>query len=198
MGRPKDEKAIRKAIAYVPPILFCALLIAFAWIRNHETDAPIKAVLQQSEPLTLTQQAIENYLCGAGFTLQEGLVLDGDGQTAGTLAVTEDGAIQEMALAFSLPPHIQVAQGEEVFAALNAAHDQAAQQGEDMFLSLFDAIAATDGRVAARRESALDKLKNTIETGKPSTQAANSWRITFSLAPGEPDSRVTILFTLVK
>ena len=88
--------------------------------------------------------------------------------------------------------------GTDVFASLNEAHDKAAQEGKDMFLSLFDAIAVTDGRVAGRRGSALEKLQQTMDTGKSSTQAAYSWRFTFSMIPGDPESQITILFTLVK
>ena len=61
-----------------------------------------------------------------------------------------------------------------------------------------DAIAATDGRVAARRDSALEKLRQTMDTGKASAQAANSWRFSFSLEPGEIEGTVTVLFEKVK
>ena len=188
MARPKRSKKGRGAATYVLPILFCALLILLALVRGQRTEAPTKAVLQKSEPLTLTHQAIENYLYAAGFTLQE----------AGTLAITGDGTIEEMTLTFSLPPRIDVETGADVFASLNEAHDKAAQEGKDMFLSLFDAIAVTDGRVAGRRGSALEKLQQTMDTGKSSTQAAYSWRFTFSMIPGDPESQITILFTLVK
>ena len=67
-----------------------------------------------------------------------------------------------------------------------------------MFLSLFDAIAATDGRVEPRRENALNKLRQALNTGKEAAQAANSWRFAFSLAPGEIEGAVTIQIDKVK
>lgn len=198
MARPKRSKKGRGAATYVLPILFCALLILLALVRGQRTEAPTKAVLQKSEPLTLTHQAIENYLYAAGFTLQREKLLTAEGREAGTLAITADDAIEEMTLTFSLPPRIDVETGADVFASLNEAHDKAAQEGKDMFLSLFDAIAVTDGRVAGRRDSALEKLQQTMDTGKSSAQAAYSWKFTFSVTAGDPESQITILFTLVK
>ena len=198
MARPKRSKKGRGAATYVLPILFCALLILLALVRGQRTEAPTKAVLQKSEPLTLTHQAIENYLYAAGFTFQGEKLLAAEGRETGSLSIMDDGAIEEMTLTFSLPPRIDTETGADVFASLNEAHDKAAQEGKDMFLSLFDAIAVTDGRMAGRRGSALEKLQQTMDTGKSSAQAAYSWRFTFSMIPGDPESQITILFTLVK
>jgi hypothetical protein len=52
--------------------------------------------------------------------------------------------------------------------------------------------------VAARRDSALEKLRQTMDTGKASAQVANSWRFSFSLEPGEIEGTVTVLFEKVK
>ena len=198
MARPKRSKKGRGAATYVLPILFCALLILLALVRGQRTEAPTKAVLQKSEPLTLTHQAIENYLYAAGFTLQGEKLLDAEGQEAGSLVITEDSAIEEMTLTFSLPPRIDVETGTDVFASLNEAHGKAAQEGKNMFLSLFDAIAVTDGRVAGRRDSALEKLQQTIDTGKSSTQSAYSWRFDFSSTSGEPEGTITVQFAHVQ
>ena len=192
------DKRKKRFSTYILPILFCGLLIALAVITNRQTEQPVKAVLQEGEPLTLTEQAVENYLYAAGFTFQGEKLLAVEGREAGTLAIMDDGAIEEMTFTFSLPPRIDVDTGADVFASLNEAHDKAAQEGKDMFLSLFDAIAVTDGRVAGRRDSALEKLQQTMDTGKSSAQAAYSWKFTFSMTPGDPESQITILFTLVK
>ena len=185
---------------YILPILFCALLIVLAVVRNRQTEEPVKAVLQESEPLTLTEQAVENYLYAAGFTLDGTSLLDGDGREAGSLTVSADAddSIVTMMLSFSLPTYIETGEEVDVLASLKAKHDGAAQRGEDMFLALFDAIAATDGRVEMRRDSAAEKLRSAMDTGKAAAQAANSWRFSFSPEPGPIEGKVTILFEKVK
>jgi|GEM_PF-4189452 len=192
-------KRNHKYTSYLLPILFCALLIALTLTRGR-TESPAKAVVRESEPLTLTRQAIENYLFSAGFTLQGEALLDADQEEAGSLSITEDegGVIRELALRFPLPTRIGSERDGDVIAALNRDHEQAAQQGQEMFLSLFDAISVTDGRVAARRDSCLEKLSKAMDDGKASAQAANSWRFSFSLEPGETEGRVTVLFARVK
>ena len=126
-------------------------------------------------------------------------LLDGEGKEAGALTVetNESGRIAGMTLAFPLPTYIDTGDGD-ILADLKAAHDAGAQRGEEMFLVLFDAIAATDSRVAARRDSALEKLRQTMAAGKATAQAAYSWRFGFSLEPGMFEGTVTIRFTLVK
>ena len=188
---------------YILPVLFCALLIVLALVRNQRTESPVKAVLQAEEPLTLTEQAIENYLYSAGFTLQKDVLLDADGQAAGTFAAIADteGAIGQMILRFSVPTYYAAYEIEGDSAALSsrkAQHEAGVQRGKEMFLALFDAIAATDGRVDARRDSAVEKLEQTINSGKAAAQSANSWRFSFSLEPGPIDSAVTILLEKVK
>ena len=191
---------LKKGISvYILPILFCGLLIVLALLKNDRAEPEAAREIQASEPLTLTDLAIENYLYGDGFTLDGDRLLDAAGKETGTLAVTKDesGEIGAMTLTFSLPTYIQT-ENSEILTSLKEAHDDAAQRGEAMFLSLFDAIAATDGRVAARRDSALEKLRQTVDTGKAATQAANSWRFSFSLEPGVLEGTVTILFEKVK
>ncbi len=185
---------------YILPILFCGLLIVLAILKGRQADQPVKAVLQASEPLTLTDQAMENYLYSAGFTLAGETVLDDDGKPVASLTVLkgEGGAIDGMSLTFSVPTYYETKSAMEALAPLKANHDAAVQRGEDMFLALFDAIAATDGRVAARRDGAVEKLRAALNAGKASAQAANSWRFSFSLAPGEIEGTGTILFEKVK
>ena len=197
MAAARKKKSIS---VYILPCLFCGLLIVLAILRGRATEQPVKAVLQEGEPLTLTEQAIENYLFSAGFTLQGDTLLDESGHKAADLAVETDesGEIAAMTLAFSLPTYYETGQGNDVLASVKAKHDAGAQQGEDMFLALFDAIAATDGRVAARRDGAVEKLRQTMDTGKATSQSANSWRFAFSLEPGEIEGTMTILFTHVK
>ena len=197
MTAAKKKKSIS---VYILPCLFCGLLLALAVLRDRSAEQPVKAVLQETEPLTLTEQAIENYLYSAGFTLQGETVFDGDGREAAalTLSRNESGGIEGMTLSFLLPTYIETGDGNDALASLKAKHDAGAQRGEDMFLALFDAIAATDGRVAARRDSAVGKLKQTMDTGKASSQSANSWRFSFALEPGEIQGTASILFTLVK
>ena len=185
---------------YILPVLFCGLLIALALIRNGRAEQPVKAMLQESEPLTLNGQAVENYLFSAGYTLYGETLLDESGKEAGSLAVTggADGGVEGMTLSFPLPTYYETGDGSGLLAGLKALHDEGAQRGEDMFLALFDAIAATDGRVATRRDSAAEKLHTTMDTGKAASQSANSWRFSFSLEPGAVEGRVTVLFDKVK
>ncbi len=185
---------------YILPILFCALLVVLAVLKDRETAQPVKAALQPSEPLTLTDQAIENYLYAAGFTLVGEDVMDGEGSKAARLTIGRDadGNIEGLVLTFPLPTYYETEGDSEILAPLKAKHDAGAQRGEDMFFSLFDAIAATDGRVSSRRDSAATKLRTALDTGKPSTQAANSWRFTFSLEPGLFEGTATINFEKVK
>ena len=185
---------------YILPGLFCALLIVLAVLRGRTAEQPVKAVLQASEPLTLTEQAIENYLYSAGFILEGEIILDGSGQAAGTLAASVDGAgeIDALTLTFPLPTYYETEAGGEVLAGLKEKHDRAAQRGEDMFLALFDAIAATDARVAARRDSAEEKLRAAMDSGKAASQAANSWRFSFSLEPETVEGKVTVLLEKTK
>ena len=189
----------RRISAYIPPILFCGLLIALALLTQGKTEQPVKAVLQESQPLTLTEQAIENYLYSAGLTLRDRSLLDADGREAATLAVDKDesGAIGAMTLTFPLPTYYETGDGD-ILAGLKANHDAGAQRGEEAFLALFDAIGATDGRAANRRDSAVQKLRTTMDTGKASQQAANSWRFSFSLEPGLFEGTVTVRFEPVK
>ena len=189
----------RRISSYILPILFCALLIVLAVLRNRE-ETPAKAVIQPREPLTLTDAALENYLYSAGFLWAGDDITDASGHPAGTLQITAgpDGEIQAMTLSYPLPTYIETGSESDVLSSLKAKHDEAAQRGEEMFLSLFDAIAATDGRVEPRRENALNKLRQTLDTGKDAVQAANSWRFAFSLAPGEIEGAVTIQFDKVK
>ena len=189
----------RRISAYILPILFCGLLIALVLLTQGKTEQPVKAVLQEGEPLTLTEQAIENYLYSAGLTLRDQSLLDADGKEAATLTVDKDesDAIQAMILTFPLTTYYETGDDDSL-ASLKAAHDAEAQRGEETFLALFDAIAATDGRVANRRDSAAQKLRTAMDTGKASQQAANSWRFSFSLEPGMFEGTVTIRFELVK
>ncbi len=192
-------KRKRNLSIYTLPILFCGLLVVLTLVKDRSKEQPVKAVLLAGEQLTLSVEAIENYLYSAGFTLQNETLLDGEGKEAGALTVetNESGTIAGMTLTFPLPTYIDTGDGD-ILADLKAAHDAGAQRGEEMFLALFDAIAATDSRVATRRDSALEKLRQTMDTGKATAQAANSWRFGFSLEPGMFEGTVTIRFTLVK
>lgn len=192
------DKRKRRFSTYILPILFCGLLIALAVLTDRHKEQPVKGVLQEGEPLTLTEQAMENYLYAAGFTLRDEAILDGSGKEVGTLTVDRDGdAVASMTLSFPLSTYIPT-EDDEGLDELKAAHDADAQRGQELFLALFDAISATDKRVAARRDSASAKLQTTMDTGKVAAQAANSWRFDFSLAPDTFEGTVTVLFTLVK
>lgn len=192
------DKRKRRFSTYILPILFCGLLIALAVLTDRHTEQPVKGVLQEGEPLTLTEQAIENYLYAAGFTLRDEAILDGSGQEVGSLTVGRDGdAVASMTLSFPLSTYIPTEDDEDMD-GLKAAHDGDARQGQELFLSLYDAISATDKRVSNRRDSASSKLQTTMDTGKASAQAANSWRFDFSLMPETFKGTVTVLFTLVK
>ena len=192
------DKRKRRFSTYILPILFCGLLIALAILTDRHKEQPVKGVLQEGEPLTLTEQAMENYLYAAGFTLRDEAILDGSGKEVGTLTVDRDGdAVASMTLSFPLSTYIPT-EDDEGLDGLKAAHDADAQRGQELFLALFDAISATDKRVAARRDSASAKLQTTMDTGKAAAQAANSWRFDFSLAPDTFEGTVTVLFTLVK
>ena len=192
------DKRKRRFSTYILPILFCGLLIALAVLTDRHKEQPVKGVLQEGEPLTLTEQAMENYLYAAGFTLRDEAILDGSGKEVGTLTVGRDGdAVASMTLSFPLSTYIPT-EDDEGLDGLKAAHDADAQRGQELFLALFDAISATDKRVAARRDSASAKLQTTMDTGKAAAQAANSWRFDFSLAPDTFEGTVTVLFTLVK
>lgn len=193
------DKRKRRFSTYILPILFCGLLIALAVLTDRHTEQPVKGVLQEGEPLTLTEQAIENYLYAAGFTLRGETILDSNNQQVGTLTLSRNdgGAIESMTLSFPLSTYIPTEDDEDMD-GLKAAHDGDARQGQELFLSLFDAISATDKRVANRRDSASAKLQTTMDAGKASSQAANSWRFDFSLMPETFKGTVTVLFTLVK
>ena len=192
------DKRKRRFSTYILPILFCGLLIALAVLTDRHKEQPVKGVLQEGEPLTLTEQAMENYLYAAGFTLRDEAILDGSGQEVGSLTVGRDGVpVASMTLSFPLSTYIPT-EADEGLDGLKAAHDADAQRGQELFLALFDAISATDKRVAARRDSASAKLQTTMDTGKAAAQAANSWRFDFSLAPDTFEGTVTVLFTLVK
>lgn len=193
------DKRKRRFSTYILPILFCGLLIALAVLTDRHTEQPVKGVLQEGEPLTLTEHAIENYLYAAGFTLRGETILDSSDQQVGTLTLSRNdgGAIESMTLSFPLSTYIPTEDDEDMD-GLKAAHDGDARQGQELFLSLFDAISATDKRVANRRDSASAKLQTTMDTGKASSQAANSWRFDFSLIPETFKGTVTVLFTLVK
>ena len=192
------DKRKRRFSTYILPILFCGLLIALAVLTDRHKEQPVKGVLQEGEPLTLTEQAMENYLYAAGFTLRDEAILDGSGQEVGSLTVGRDrDAVASMTLSFPLSTYIPT-EDDEGLDGLKAAHDADAQRGQELFLALFDAISATDKRVAARRDSASAKLQTTMDTGKAAAQAANSWRFDFSLAPDTFEDTVTVLFTLVK
>ena len=192
------DKRKRRFSTYILPILFCGLLIALAVLTDRHKEQPVKGVLQEGEPLTLTEQAMENYLYAAGFTLRDEAILDGSDQQVGSLTVDRDGdAVASMTLSFPLSTYIPT-EDDEGLDGLKAAHDADAQRGQELFLALFDAISATDKRVAARRDSASAKLQTTMDTGKAAAQAANSWRFDFSLAPDTFEGTVTVLFTLVK
>lgn len=184
---------------YVLPILFGGVLLALGLLQN-KTAEPIPArEIQAGEPLTLTDMAIENYLYSDGYALDGDRVLDADGREAARLTVSRgDGdRIDGLTLTFSLPTYVQT-KNSAVLTSLKAEHDAAAQRGETLFLALFDAIAATDGHIPARRDSALTKLRTAMDAGKSATQSANSWRFTFSLTPGELQGTVTIQFIRVK
>ena len=192
------DKRKRRFSTYILPILFCGLLIALAVLTDRHKEQPVKGVLQEGEPLTLTEQAMENYLYAAGFTLRDEAILDGSGQEVGSLTVGRDGdAVASMTLSFPLSTYIPT-EDDEGLDGLKAAHDADAQRGQELFLALFDAISATDKRVAARRDSASAKLQTTMDTGKAAVQNANSWRFDFSLEPGTFEGTVTVSFTLVK
>ena len=192
------DKRKRRFSTYILPILFCGLLIALAVLTDRHKEQPVKGVLQEGEPLTLTEQAMENYLYAAGFTLRDEAILDGSGQEVGSLTVGRDGdAVASMTLSFPLSTYIPT-EDDEGLDGLKAAHDADAQRGQELFLALFDAISAMDKRVAARRDSASEKLQTTMDTGKATVQNANSWRFDFSLEPGTFEGTVTVLFTLVK
>lgn len=184
---------------YILPILFCGLLIALALIRSKTPEPASAWTIQEGKPLTLTDMAIENFLYADGFMLDGERVLDAQGQECAALTVTkgEEGEITAMTLTFPLPAFIETELSESL-GSLKADRDEAARRGEDMFLALFDAIAATDGRVAARRDSAVEKVRATMDTGKASSQAANTWRFSFSLEPGVLEGTVTILFEKIK
>ena len=184
---------------YILPILFCGLLIVLALLNNRPSEQPVKAVLQEGEALTLTDQAIENYLYSAGFTLAGETILDGSGQEIAALSLSRDehDVIKAMTLSFPLTTYIPT-EDDEGLVSLKKDRDAESQRGEELFLSLFDAVAATDGRIAARRDNSLEKLRKTMDTGKASVQNANSWRFSFSLAPDLLEGTVTVLFTLVK
>ena len=192
------DKRKRRFSTYILPILFCGLLIALAVLTDRHKEQPVKGVLQEGEPLMLTEQAMENYLYAAGFTLRDEAILDGSGKEVGTLTVGRDrDAVASMTLSFPLSTYIPT-EDDEGLDGLKAAHDADAQRGQELFLALFDAISATDKRVAARRDSASAKLQTTMDTGKASTQAANTWRFSFSLAPGLIEGTVTVLCEKVK
>ena len=192
------DKRKRRFSTYILPILFCGLLIALAVLTDRHKEQPVKGVLQEGEPLTLTEQAMENYLYAAGFTLRDEAILDGSDQQVGSLTVGRDrDAVASMTLSFPLSTYIPT-EDDEGLDGLKAAHDGDARQGQELFLALFDAISATDKRVAARRDSASAKLQTTMDTGKAAAQAANSWRFDFSLAPDTFEGTVTVLFTFVK
>ena len=192
------DKRKRRFSTYILPILFCGLLIALAVLTDRHKEQPVKGVLQEGEPLTLTEQAMGNYLYAAGFTLRDEAILDGSGQEVGSLTVGRDrDAVASMTLSFPLSTYIPT-EDDEGLDGLKAAHDADAQRGQELFLALFDAISATDKRVAARRDSASAKLQTTMDTGKAAAQAANSWRFDFSLAPDTFEGTVTVLFTFVK
>ena len=160
------DKRKRRFSTYILPILFCGLLIALAVLTDRHKEQPVKGVLQEGEPLTLTEQAMENYLYAAGFTLRDEAILDGSGKEVGALTVDRDGdAVASMALSFPLSTYIPT-EDDEGLDGLKAAHDADAQRGQELFLALFDAISATDKRVAARRDSASAKLQTTMDTGK--------------------------------
>lgn len=184
---------------YILPILFCGLLIVLALLNNRPSEQPVKAVLQEGEALTLTDQAIENYLYSAGFTLAGETILDGSGQEIAALSLSRDehDVIKAMTLSFPLTTYIPT-EDDEGLVSLKKDRDAESQRGEELFLSLFDAVAATDGRIAARRDNSLEKLRKTMDTGKASVQNAYSWRFSFSLAPDLLEGTVTVLFTLVK
>ena len=149
--------------------------------------------------MTLTDQAIENYLYSAGFTLAGETILDGSGQEIAALSLSRDehDVIKAMTLSFPLTTYIPT-EDDEGLVSLKKDRDAESQRGEELFLSLFDAVSATDGRIAARRDNSLEKLRKTMDTGKASVQNANSWRFSFSLAPDLLEGTVTVLFTLVK
>ena len=192
------DKRKRRFSTYILPILFCGLLIALAVLTDRHKEQPVKGVLQEGEPLMLTEQAMENYLYAAGFTFRDEAILDGSGKEVGTLTVGRDrDAVASMTLSFPLSTYIPT-EDDEGLDGLKAAHDADAQRGQELFLALFDAISATDKRVAARRDSASAKLQTTMDTGKAAAQAANSWRFDFSLAPDTFEGTVTVLFTFVK
>ncbi len=185
---------------YILPLLFCGLLVALALLRGERAEPVPVREIQESEPLTLTDAAIENYLCSDGFLLDGERVTDAQGQEAAALTVVkgEDGEIDGLTLSFPLPTYFETKNSGDVLASLKAAHDAAAQRGETLFLALFDAISATDGRVAARRDSAITKLGDAMGSGKAAALSVNSWRFSFSLEPGELEGTVTILFEKIK
>ena len=87
MASAEKKKSIS---VYILPCLFCGLLIALTILRGRSAEQPVKAVLQEGEPLTLTEQAIENYLYSAGFTLRDETLLDENGQDAARLTVSRN------------------------------------------------------------------------------------------------------------
>ncbi len=194
-GKRKKDYSV-----YILPILLCILFLIMARFHYPKSEPPVdETVMEEVEPLTLTDQAIENYLYTDGFSLRQSTVLDADGKVAATLAVEkgENGEIEVMTLSFTLPTYIETG-NSDVMTGLKAEHDAAASRGETVFLSLFDAVAATDGRIPALKERAQEKLHATLRTGKSSSQSANSWRFTFSLTPGELTGEVHIRFEKVK
>ena len=193
-------KKKRRYTRYILPLLFGGLFITLAVLKGRSGDQPLKAVLREAEPLALTDRAVENYLFSAGFTLDGERVLDGAGALAATLTLEPDadGSIEAMTLAFPLPTYYETEEGGEALIALKANHDEAAHRGEELFLALFDAIAATDGRTGSRRDSALEKLRKVMDGGKASTQNANSWQFTFTPEPGLLEGTVTVRFEKVK
>ena len=188
-----------KATKAVPDYRLCGLLIVLALLNTRPSEQPVKAVLQEGEALTLTDQAIENYLYSAGFTLAGETILDGSGQEIAALSLSRDehDVIKAMTLSFPLTTYIPT-EDDEGLVSLKKDRDAESQRDEELFLSLFDAVAATDGRIAARRDNSLEKLRKTMDTGKAFVQNANSWRFSFSLAPDLLEGTVTVLFTLVK
>ena len=55
-------KRKRNLSIYTLPILFCGLLVVLTLVKDRSKEQPVKAVLQAGEQLTLSAEAIENYL----------------------------------------------------------------------------------------------------------------------------------------
>ena len=122
-GKRKKDYTI-----YILPLLFCLVLAVLVLLKGQPAEPAPAKVLQAGEPLTLTDQAIENYLYSDGFTLRGETVLDADGQEAATLTVNKgaDDEIDSLLLTYSLPTYYETQNSGELLSSVKADRDAAA------------------------------------------------------------------------